>query len=152
MNTRVVNFSVGLFVIFGVVALVWLALTASSTDSRFGKQITISAEFENIGSLKVKAPIMIAGVRVGRVSNIALDPEDFEAQVEMKIDEKYKIPTGSKALIYTAGLVGEQYISIEVDWNATTYLEDGGKITRTDSALVIERLIGQFLTSMGNKD
>lgn len=151
MNTRVMNFSVGLFVVFGAVALIWLALTASSTDGRFSKQITISAGFDNIGSLKVKAPVMIGGVRVGRVSHISLDPDDFKAIVEMKLDEKYEIPKDSVAMIYTAGLVGEQYVALDPG-GAPMPLENGDSIKLTQSALVIERLIGQFLTSMGNKD
>lgn len=149
MNTRIVNFSVGLFVILGVVALVWLALTASSTDGRFGKQITVSASFDNVGSLKIKAPVMIAGVRVGRVSHIALDQDDFQAIVEMKLDESYGIPKDTAAMIYTAGLVGEQYVAL--DPGAGSPLENGDTLGLTQSAIVIERLIGQFLTSMGSK-
>lgn len=151
MNVRIMNFSVGLFVIFGVLALVWLALTASSTDGRFAKQISVSAGFDNVGSLKVKAPVMIGGVRVGRVSHISLDPDDFKAIVEMKLDEKYEIPNDTMAMIYTAGLVGEQYIALDPGGSPMP-LENGDSIRMTQSALVIERLIGQFLTSMGNKD
>lgn len=151
MNTRVMNFSVGIFVIFGVVALIWLALTASNTDGRFGKQITVSAGFDNVGSLKVKAPVMIGGVRVGRVSHIALDPADFKAIVEMRLDEKFEIPQDSMAMIYTSGLVGEQYVSLDPGGSPNP-LAEGDYIKMTQSAIVIERLIGQFLTSMGSKD
>lgn len=151
MNTRAVNFSVGLFMIIGVVALIWLALSASTTDGRFGKQISVSASFDNVGSLKVKAPVMIGGVRVGRVSNIALDPDDFRAVVTMKLDDQFEIPNDTSAMIYTAGLVGEQYIALDPGGSPIP-LENDSQIKMTQSAIVIERLIGQFLTSMGNKD
>ncbi len=152
MNTKVMNLSVGLFVLLGIAALFWLAFSASNTDGRFSKQIILTAQFDNIGSLKIKAPVMIAGVRVGRVSSISLDPQDYRAVVSMKVDQSYPLPSDTSAMIYTAGLVGEQYISLDPG-GSEKYLENGDRIKLTQSALVIERLIGQFLTSMaGNKD
>src|SRR6185436_13613853 len=137
---------VGLFVAAGIAALAMLAfkvgnLTTSEVDGGY----KVTAQFDNIGGLKVKAPITLAGVRVGRVSRITLDKERFRATVEMQIDGRYNNqPTDSSASILTSGLLGDQYIGIEPG-GSDENLKDGGAFQTTASAIVLEKLIGQVL-------
>jgi phospholipid/cholesterol/gamma-HCH transport system substrate-binding protein len=139
---------VGLFVAAGVAALAMLAfkvgnLTTADVDGSY----RLSAQFDNIGGLKVKAPITLAGVRVGRVSRIVLDKERFRATVDMQIDGRYdNLPLDSSASILTSGLLGDQYIGLEPGGEDKN-LKDGGVIQTTTSALVLEKLIGQVLFS-----
>ncbi|TQV64907.1 MAG: outer membrane lipid asymmetry maintenance protein MlaD [Halothiobacillaceae bacterium] len=137
---------VGLFVALGLVALGFLALRVSnlaslSNDAGYG----VTAQFDNIGGLKVRAPIKLAGVVVGRVESIAVDPQTFRAAVGLRIENRYPIlPTDTSAAIYTSGLLGEQYIGLAPGAEEAV-LKDGDRISLTQSSIVLENLIGQFL-------
>jgi len=146
--SRSIEIIVGLFVAIGFVAMFFLAMQVSNL-SGFNKETgyDIKASFENIGSLKVRAPVSIAGVKIGRVTGIDFDSESFEAIVTMSIESKFKqIPSDSSASILTAGLLGEQYIGLEAGGEEDS-LVDGSKLELTQSALVLEQIIGQFLFS-----
>ncbi|MDD2759433.1 MAG: outer membrane lipid asymmetry maintenance protein MlaD [Methylomonas sp.] len=137
---------VGLFVATGIAALFYMALqvsnlgTYSSNDS-----YTVTARFQNSGGLKVKSPVSVAGVRIGRVSSITLDKASHEAVVQMRIESQYdNLPEDSGASIYTAGLLGEQYISIDPG-ASDDYLKDKSQIDITSSAIVLEEMIGKFM-------
>jgi phospholipid/cholesterol/gamma-HCH transport system substrate-binding protein len=106
---------------------------------------TITAHFDNIGGLKVRSPVRIGGVLIGRVSNIGFDEQTYQAVVTLKIENQYqKLPVDTSASIFTAGLLGEQYVSLEPG-GAETYFKEGDRIKQTQSALVMEQLIGRFL-------
>jgi len=145
---RTVEIVVGAFLAVGMVALFFLAMQVSNLSaSSNGDGYKVTARFDNIGSLKEKAPVTMAGVRIGRVSAIDFDQETFEAVVTMVIDPEYtNIPDDTFAKIFTAGLLGEQYIGLDPG-GSETFLEDGGQISLTQSALVLEEIIGQFLFS-----
>jgi len=147
MSKRGIETLVGLFVLLGMAGLLFLALKAANLTS-FGTSqgYTVTARFDNIGGLKPRSAIRSAGVVVGRVSSIALDPKTFQGVVTMEIDAKVQFPKDSSAKILTAGLLGDQYIGIEPGV-ADENLADGGRITQTQSAVVLENLIGQFITS-----
>lgn len=146
---RTIEVMVGIFMLAGMIALLVLALKISGLSEYFGQAgYTVTAQFDNIGSLKVRAPVTIAGVRVGQVTNIKLDPKNFRAIVQMKIEEKeHDIPSDSAARILTEGLLGSNYISISPGFD-NTYLKNDSKIQITHSALILENLIGQFLFSI----
>ena len=146
MSKRGIETLVGLFVLLGMAGLLFLALKAANLTS-FGTNqgYTVTARFDNIGGLKPRSAIRSAGVVVGRVSSIALDPKTFQGVVTMEIDAKVQFPKDSSAKILTAGLLGDQYIGIEPGV-ADENLADGGRITQTQSAVVLENLIGQFIT------
>ncbi|HLQ24932.1 MAG TPA: outer membrane lipid asymmetry maintenance protein MlaD [Acidiferrobacterales bacterium] len=137
---------VGIFVALGLLALAMLALRVgnlSTADVVDGYKL--EAHFDNIGSLKVKSPVTMAGVRIGRVSQIGFDYKNYQALVILNIDGRYKtIPKDTGASILTAGLLGEQYIGLDPG-GSDQYLKDGDKITMTQSAIVLEKLIGQFI-------
>jgi phospholipid/cholesterol/gamma-HCH transport system substrate-binding protein len=138
---------VGLFVACGIGALFYMALQVSNLSSYIdtSNTYTITANFENSGGLKVKSLVSVAGVKIGRVSAIRLDKERYESVVEMRIDKKYNtLPIDSTASIFTAGLLGEQYISLEPG-GSEEYLQDGDAIDITQSAIVLEQVIGRFL-------
>jgi phospholipid/cholesterol/gamma-HCH transport system substrate-binding protein len=148
MTTRAMEIWVGIFVAAGLAALFMLAMKVSNLsgmDSKEGYKVT--AMFENIGGLKVRSPITASGVRVGQVADIRYDSNSYRAQVVLQIDSRYsKFPTDTSASIFTAGLLGEQYISLAPGAEEES-LKDGDSITITESAIVLERLIGQFLYS-----
>lgn len=137
---------VGLFVAIGIAALFYMALQISNLGSYSNSDsFTVSARFQNSGGLKVKSPVSVAGVKVGRVSSITLDKESHEAIVEMQIDAQYNnLPDDSSASIYTAGLLGEQYISLDPG-ASDDYLKNKSKIDITSSAIVLEEMIGKFM-------
>lgn len=137
---------VGLFVAIGIAALFYMALQISNLGSYGnGDSFTVSARFQNSGGLKVKSPVSVAGVKVGRVSSITLDKESHEAIVEMQIDAQYNnLPDDSSASIYTAGLLGEQYISLDPG-ASDDYLKNKSSIDITSSAIVLEEMIGKFM-------
>lgn len=149
MNTRTVEIGVGLFVAAGMAALFMLAMQVSNLSSLgSGGGYHITATFENIGGLKVRSPVTVSGVRVGRVEKIDYDLKTFQAVVSMNIEDAYRgFPEDTSAAIFTAGLLGEQYVALEPGGSMTN-LEDGGRIQLTQSALVMEQIIGQFLYSM----
>jgi phospholipid/cholesterol/gamma-HCH transport system substrate-binding protein len=149
-NTAV-DFWVGLFVLIGALALVFLALKAGNLSSfTTGDQYRVIAEFDNIGGLKPRAPVKSAGVTVGRVANINLDPVTFRAVVALDLEEGFEFPKDSSARILTSGLLGEQYVGIEVGGDLEN-LEGGEKFARTQSAVVLENLISQFLFSKASE-
>lgn len=142
------EFTVGLFVAMGLLAFFILAMRVSDvTPLGDSDTYTVQARFQNVGGLYVRAPVTLAGVRIGRVASIGLNPTTFEAVVDLAIDRRYRLPTDTSASILTAGVVGEQYIGLEPG-GMDEYLSEGGEIVLTQSALVLERLIGRFLTSI----
>lgn len=149
-NTAV-DFWVGLFVLIGAFALVFLALKAGNLSSfTTGDQYRVTAEFDNIGGLKPRAPVKSAGVTVGRVANINLDPVTFRAVVALDLEEGFEFPKDSSARILTSGLLGEQYVGIEAGGDLEN-LASGEKFARTQSAVVLENLISQFLFSKASE-
>ena len=155
MNNRAIEIGVGLFVAAGIAALFILAMQVSNLGtigSGSGDSYTISATFENVGGLKARAPVTVSGVLVGRVAAIDYDLEAYEAVVILRIDRAYdKFPEDTAASIFTSGLLGEQYIALEPGGSLEN-LEEGDRIQLTQSALVLEQIIGQFLYGMANKD
>jgi len=137
---------VGLFVAAGIVALAMLAFKVGNlTTADVVDGYRITAHFDNVGGLKVKAAVTMAGVRIGRVTAIGFDDKTYQAVVSMDIDGRYKnIPKDSSANILTSGLLGDQYIGIEPG-GEDTYLKDGDSFIHTQSALVLEKLVGQVL-------
>jgi phospholipid/cholesterol/gamma-HCH transport system substrate-binding protein len=152
MQSRSVELWVGLFVALGLAALAFLSVRASNlAEYRDGDAYTVIARFDNIGSLRVRAPVTVAGVRVGRVSGIDFDKEQFKAVVRMAIASRYdNLPQDTVASIRTAGLIGEQFIGLDPG-GAPDVLKNGDEIEITQSALVIEQLIGQFLYGQAAK-
>lgn len=149
-QTRAVELGAGLFVLLGFAALFFLITQTTGLSNEIGnKGYTISARFENVGDLKVRAPVTISGVTIGRVTGISYDPERMNAVVEMMIAEQYQqLPDDSEAAILTAGLIGGQYIGL-TPGGSETWLEQGSQIEFTQSAVVLENLIGKFLSSVG---
>ncbi len=145
MNTRSTETLVGAFVLLGFVALFFLALKAANLGN-FSTEPTyaLSARFDNIGGLKVRAPVRSAGVTVGRVTGITLDNKTFQGVVSMDIRNGFQFPKDSSAKILTSGLLGDQYVGLEPG-AAEASLAPGATITQTQSALVLESLIGQML-------
>ena len=142
---------VGLFVLLGAIALAFLALRAGNLSTfSFSSTYNLSAKFDNIGGLKVRAPVKSAGVVVGRVSDIKLDDKTFQAVVTLKMEKDFAFPTDSSAKILTSGLLGEQYIGIEPGGEDKD-LKNGNVITMTQSAIVLETLISKFLYNTAEK-
>jgi len=148
MNKRSIEILVGLFVLLGVAALLFLALKAANLTSfaSGGDTYTLQARFDNIGGLKSRAPVRSAGVHVGRVTSVVLDAQTYQGLVTMEISKGIQFPRDSTAKILTAGLLGDQYIGIEPGGDELE-LASGDTLTRTQSAVVLENLIGQFLFS-----
>ena len=146
MRMRIMEISVGAFLVAGIVALILLALSVSGlSTSGQGDTYKVYARFENIGGLSVRSKVSMSGVMIGRVSKIDLDPEYLVARVEMDILEEVDfLSIDSSASILTAGLLGEQYIGVTVGAEEE-YLKDGEYIEDTQSALVLEDLVGKFL-------
>ncbi len=138
---------VGLFVVVGIAATVFLALQAANLGSSFSgsASYTLQARFDNIGGLKPRAPVRSAGVKVGRVTGITLDSKTFQGVVTMEVERIYQFPKDSSAKILTAGVLGDQYVGIEPGGDDKN-LGAGETIAQTQSAVVLENLIGQFLT------
>jgi phospholipid/cholesterol/gamma-HCH transport system substrate-binding protein len=138
---------VGLFVLLGAVALVFLALQSANLLSwSFQRGYQVTAKFDNIGGLKPQAAVRSAGVLVGRVESITFDDKTYQARVTLTLEDRYAFPKDSSLKILTSGLLGEQYIGIEAGADENN-LAAGDTITSTQSALVLENLIGQFLYS-----
>ncbi len=147
MKKTALDFWVGLFVILGFVALLFLALKAGNMSTlSFQPTYSVKMRFDNIGGLKTNAPVKSAGVVVGRVSAITFDDRNFQAQVTIDVDKQFQFPTDSSAKILTSGLLGEQYIGLEPG-GAEQNLKAGDTISMTQSAIVLENLISQFLYS-----
>ncbi len=145
-DTTVRDVWVGVFVALGLAALVMLALRVSNLASLPSDDgYRVLAQFDNIGGLKVRAPVKLAGVVIGRVESIGIDPQTFRAEVAMRIENQYRIlPKDTSAAIYTSGLLGEQYIGL-MPGAEEAVLADGDRISLTQSSIVLENLIGQFL-------
>ena len=152
MNTRTIEILVGFFMALGIAALVMLALKVSNLASFGGDDgYRVEAYFEDIGGLKPRSKIAVGGVQVGKVDSIDYEMDTFKAKVVLKIDSKYdSFPIDTAANIYTAGLLGEQYIGLEPGGDLDL-LKDGDVIEITQSAMVLERLIGQYLFSSAGK-
>lgn len=145
-QTRAVEVGTGLFVLLGAAALFFLTTQTTGTDTFSGKDTyEVTARFENVGSLKNRAPVAMSGVTIGRVKSVEFDPAALNAVVKFVIDSKFdQIPEDSDASILTAGLLGSQYIGLQVG-GSEFYLEDGSEIQFTQSAIVIENLISKYL-------
>lgn len=146
MNRKSVDVLVGLFVLLGFASLVFLAMRAGNMSSSLGLKETYEtvARFDNIGGLKPRAAVRSAGVVVGRVTDIHFNDHVYQAEVRIAMDTRYKFPKDSSAKILTSGLLGDQYIGIEPGADSEM-LGEGDRITMTQSAVVLENLIGQFL-------
>jgi phospholipid/cholesterol/gamma-HCH transport system substrate-binding protein len=151
MNRKTLELWVGLFVAAGLLALAMLAFkVANLTTADVANSYQIKARFDNIGGLKVKSAVTMAGVRIGRVSEIGFDDKAYQAVVTMDIDGRYNtIPDDSSASILTAGLLGDQYVGIDAGGD-DRYLKNGSTLRLTQSAVVLEKLIGQFLFSQAS--
>ncbi len=147
-QTRAVEFGTGLFVLFGMGALFFLMTqTTGSDDFSAAKTFEVEARFINVGSLRKRAAVSMAGVTIGRVTNVEFDPFTLEAVVTFDIDSRYdQIPDDSDASILTSGLLGSQYIGLQAG-GSDIYLEDGSEVLFTQSAIVLENLIGKFLVN-----
>jgi len=147
MKKTVLDFWVGLFVLLGLIAALFLALKVGNMSSlSFQATYPVKLKFDNIGGLKVRAPVKSAGVVVGRVTSIGFDTNTYQALVTIDIDKQYPFPKDTSAKILTSGLLGEQYIGLEPGGDSEM-LKAGDTISMTQSAIVLENLIGQFLYS-----
>ena len=147
MHRKTIDVWVGLFVLLGAVSLLFLALKAGNMSTiSFTKTYAIVGKFDNIGGLKPQSPVKSAGVVVGRVGDITFDDKTFAAMVRLDMNPAYKFPKDSSLKILTSGLLGEQYVGIEAGGD-TNNLAEGDRITRTQSAAVLEDLINQFIYS-----
>lgn len=146
MKTRVSQFIVGLFIIIAFLAMVFLAFRVSDISGVGSRHYYhISAEFDNIGGLKVRAPVSISGVRIGDVSDIQLDNNNFRAVVTLRISDRYKnLPLDTSANIFTQGILGSNYVSLAPGFDEAS-LKNGGRIETTHPAIVLENLIGQLI-------
>ena len=145
-QTKTTEMLVGMFIAAGLAALFVLAMKVSNLSALTqGDSYQVSARFENIGGLKVRSPVTVGGVRVGRVSGIDYDSDRYEAVVRLDLDRRFnKFPDDTSASIFTSGLLGEQYIALEPG-GSEEFLQDGSEIEMTQSALVLEKLVGKFL-------
>ena len=151
MQRKSLDVWVGLFVLLGALALMFLALKAGNMSTmRFGPSYSLVARFDNIGGLKPGAPVKSAGVVVGRVERIGFDDKNFQAQVTLRMQEEIRFPKDSSAKILTSGLLGEQYIGLDPGGDVKNFAE-GDRITSTQSAIVLENLISQFLFNQAEK-
>ncbi|MBZ0094102.1 MAG: outer membrane lipid asymmetry maintenance protein MlaD [Sulfuricella sp.] len=147
MERTTLDMWVGAFVVGGLIALLILAFKVGNLSDFDGSETyQVYGKFENIGGLKIKAPVKSSGVVVGRVSGIQFDNKSFQAQVEMRLSKNYQFPKDTSAAILTSGLLGEQYIGLEAGGDEEN-LKNGDKFKLTQSALVLEQLIGQALFS-----
>jgi len=145
MERTTIDLWVGVFVALGIAAIFGLALKVGNlTSSSIGETYTVTAAFENIGGLKPHAPVKSAGVVIGRVDGIVFDSTAYEAKVTIKLDKRYQFPVDTFANIYTAGLLGEQYVGLEAGGDEVV-LKNGDKISHTQDAVVLEKMISQFL-------
>jgi phospholipid/cholesterol/gamma-HCH transport system substrate-binding protein len=145
LNRNTIDLWVGIFVAIGIAAILFLALKVGNLVAFGGTPgYRLEAAFDNIGGLKLRAPVKAAGVVVGRVDRIRFDPKTYQAVVTIKIDEGNTFTADTIASILTSGLLGEVYVGLDVGGD-TKMLGDGARIAKTQSAVVLEKLIGQFL-------
>ena len=151
MKRATVDLWVGVFVAIGLLSVAFLSLKVANLTSASGDTTyTLYADFDNIGALKVKAPVKSSGVVVGRVVSIGLDKDTYRAHVTLSLDSQYQFSRDASAEILTSGLLGEQYIGVTQGGDEDV-LKPGEKFTLVSSALVLEQLIGKFMTSMAEK-
>ena len=150
---RTIEIAVGFFVAIGLAALVMLAMKVSNVAAiTEGDGYQIQARFENIGGLKVKAPVRMGGVRIGRVSDVSYDMENYQAIVSMQIEARFdKLPLDTSAGIFTSGVLGESYVGLEAGAEEE-FLGEGGEVELTQSAMILEQLIGKFLFEKAAED
>jgi phospholipid/cholesterol/gamma-HCH transport system substrate-binding protein len=148
-----VELASGIFLLLGIAALVWLAMRATDYGQEIGKDTyRISARFANVADLRVKAPVKIGGVTVGMVESIVLDPVTFEAVVNMNIASRFnEIPSDTGASVFTSGVLGDRYIGLEPG-GAPDVLVDGDELFITQSALILEQIIGKYLFNAGSSE
>ena len=148
-----VEFASGIFLLLGIAALVWLAMRATDYGQEIGKDTyTISARFTNIGDLRDRAPVKIGGVTVGMVESIVLDPVTFEAVVGMKVASAFdEIPSDTGAAVLTSGVLGDRYIGLEPG-GAPDMLQDGDELFMTQSAVILEQVIGKYMFNTGSAE
>ena len=145
MSRKLLDLWVGFFVLFGIAALLFLALRVANVSAgNFSETYQLTAKFDNIGGLKVRGPVKSAGVVVGRVTEIRFDPETYEAVTTLTLDGRYRFPKDTFASILTAGLLGEQYIGLDAGGDETMF-KNGDVVAKTQSAVVLEKLISQFM-------
>jgi phospholipid/cholesterol/gamma-HCH transport system substrate-binding protein len=145
MERSAIDLWVGIFVASGIVALLFLALKVGNVDSIIKSEgYLVSAEFDNIGGLKAKAPVKSAGVIVGRVDNVSFSNQSLRAVVQLKLDKQFQFPKDSSVSILTSGLLGDQFVGIDPG-GALENLQEGDRVRITQSAIVLEKVIGQFL-------
>ena len=152
-QTRTMEIGTGLFALLGIGALFFLTTqTTGSDDFNVDDTFEVSARFDNVGSLKPRAPVSMSGVTIGRVTDIKFDPVGLEAVVTFVVDSRYnEIPDDSDASILTAGLLGSQYIGLQAG-GSPMFLEDGSEIHFTQSAVILENLVGKFLLGGGSDE
>lgn len=151
MKRTTIDLWVGVFVAIGLASVTFLSLkVANLAGDTGGSTYTVYAEFDNIGGLKVKAPVKSSGVLVGRISDIELNTETYRARVTLEIGTEYEFSRDTSAEILTAGLLGEQYIGL-IQGGDLEIVQDGDRFSLTSSALVLEQLIGKFMTSTAEK-
>jgi phospholipid/cholesterol/gamma-HCH transport system substrate-binding protein len=153
LNKRIIELFVGLFMLMGIIAMFVLAFKVSGLNMYSSRgSFFVSAIFDNIGDLKVRAPVTIAGVRVGEVGNIDIDNRTFKAKVGLRIDKNQdKLPTDTTAKILTAGIIGANYIELIPGYNDVN-LKDGDLIIDTQPAIILENLIGQLIYRLSGDD
>jgi len=153
-NTRTLEIGTGLFVLLGFAALAFLTTQLPSSGLKINSSTAsyhVTARFDNVGDLKVGAPVTLAGVRIGRVDSVGIDPAEFKAVVALSIDKRYaQIPDDSDASIQTSGLLGAKYVGLGPG-GSPTYLAEGGQIQFTQSALVLENLVNKLFASFAGK-
>ena len=153
-NSRSLEIGTGLFVLLGFAALAFLTTQLPGTSFKLGGTeggYTVTALFDNVGDLKPGSPVTMAGVRIGRVESIRFDPRQFKAAVVLRLDSQFnEIPDDSDASIQTAGLLGGKYVGIGPD-SSKTFLQQGGQIEFTQSAIVLESLVNKFFANMASK-
>ncbi|EKD75581.1 MAG: ABC-type transport system involved in resistance to organic solvents periplasmic component [uncultured bacterium] len=150
---RFIEIVVGLFMMAGLIAFAMLALKVSGLSTELTQPgYVVMAYFDNVGDLKIRAPVTLGGVRIGQITDIQLDDTNYRAKVSFRINaSENKIPEDSSASIFTAGLLGSNYISISPGYD-DVFLKEGSTIQSTHSALILENLIGQFLFSINKQD
>ena len=151
MNRTILDIWVGIFVAIGIAATVFISLrVANLTTATTGHTYILTADFDNIGGLKIRAPVKCSGVVVGRVKDIQLDLKRYVAVVTMELEQRYQFSDDTSASILTSGLLGEQYIGLETGADSDM-LKNGDTIMITSSAMVLERLIGSFMLKQADK-
>ena len=152
MTRKAIETTVGLFLLIGVAAIIWLALKVGNWSPTTTHDYEVTAHFDNIGGLTMKAPVTLAGVTIGRVASIGIDADDYSARITLQIDQAHdNLPTDTSAAILTSGLLGAQYVGLDPGAEEI-YLKDGDRIEITQSAVVLEHLIVQILIRTAEED